>query len=188
MESRGAKAEWRAVPAFGEWEKLHGMPDYSLDFSKIREMRKQSKSDYSRTSVGNEEELIPSSKAASSIAGPGNAAPPVADRQRSPSVCLLSFSASIGMALGPKNLEIKPNQKIIEFNRVGPHHEWAICVEGVSPLASRPNRRSAVGPMRKVIIEEKPHKNRLRITQNEAGLKGYPCFTAMSVSCSICCH
>ncbi|KAF4400583.1 hypothetical protein G4B88_023376 [Cannabis sativa] len=34
------------------------MPDYSLDFSKIREMRKQNKRDVSRASIGNEEELI----------------------------------------------------------------------------------------------------------------------------------
>ncbi|GMP26337.1 hypothetical protein CsSME_00002807 [Camellia sinensis var. sinensis] len=36
------------------------MPDYSLDFSKIRENRKQNKRDVSRASLGNEEELISS--------------------------------------------------------------------------------------------------------------------------------
>ncbi|TYJ04445.1 hypothetical protein E1A91_A12G092800v1 [Gossypium mustelinum] len=34
------------------------MPDYSLDFSKIREMRKQNKREVSRASLGNEEEFI----------------------------------------------------------------------------------------------------------------------------------
>ncbi|KAF6175854.1 hypothetical protein GIB67_003342 [Kingdonia uniflora] len=35
------------------------MRNYSLDFSKIREMRNQNKRDLSRTSIGNDEELIP---------------------------------------------------------------------------------------------------------------------------------
>ncbi|KAF2284221.1 hypothetical protein GH714_019967 [Hevea brasiliensis] len=34
------------------------MPDYSLDFSKVREMRKQNKRDVSRASLGNEEDFI----------------------------------------------------------------------------------------------------------------------------------
>ncbi|EOA21823.1 hypothetical protein CARUB_v10002288mg [Capsella rubella] len=34
------------------------MPDYSMDFTKIREMRKQNKRDPSRASLGNEDELI----------------------------------------------------------------------------------------------------------------------------------
>ncbi|XP_078444890.1 uncharacterized protein LOC144714021 isoform X2 [Wolffia australiana] len=48
-----------SVPAFGDWDqKQGGVPDYSIDFSKIREMRKQNKKDISRLSVGNDDELI----------------------------------------------------------------------------------------------------------------------------------
>lgn len=48
------------MPQFGEWEqKGQGqLPDYSLDFSKIREMRRQNKREVSRASLGNEEEFI----------------------------------------------------------------------------------------------------------------------------------
>ncbi|XP_058084385.1 uncharacterized protein LOC131231966 isoform X2 [Magnolia sinica] len=52
------KNEWLSVPQFGDWDQKHGVPDYSMDFSKIREMRKQNKKDFSRASLGNEEELI----------------------------------------------------------------------------------------------------------------------------------
>ncbi|EHA8588667.1 hypothetical protein COCNU_scaffold006205G000020 [Cocos nucifera] len=51
---------WMSVPAFGDWDLKNGLPDYSLDFSKIREMRKQNKRDISRASLGNEEDLNPS--------------------------------------------------------------------------------------------------------------------------------
>ncbi|CAF2321686.1 unnamed protein product, partial [Brassica rapa] len=48
---------WLSVPQFGDWDQKGGnIPDYSLDFSKIREMRKQNKRDPSRASLGNEEE------------------------------------------------------------------------------------------------------------------------------------
>lgn len=54
-------APWLSVPQFGDWDQKGGqVPDYSLDFSKIREMRKQNKRDVSRASLGNEEELIAS--------------------------------------------------------------------------------------------------------------------------------
>ncbi|KAK8931419.1 hypothetical protein KSP39_PZI016589 [Platanthera zijinensis] len=43
-----------SVPAFGEWDGKVGLPDYSIDFSKIRENRRQNKS---RVSLGNEDEL-----------------------------------------------------------------------------------------------------------------------------------
>lgn len=43
------------MPQFGDWDQKGVMPDYSMDFSKIRENRKQNKS---RASLGNEEELI----------------------------------------------------------------------------------------------------------------------------------
>ncbi|CAN1345026.1 hypothetical protein LINPERPRIM_LOCUS40229 [Linum perenne] len=48
-------APWLSVPQFGDWDQKGPLPDYSMDFSKIREMRKQNKT---RASLGNEEELI----------------------------------------------------------------------------------------------------------------------------------
>ncbi|KAF6175608.1 hypothetical protein GIB67_022610 [Kingdonia uniflora] len=60
MEDHKEKnGSWMSVPQFGDWDQKGNMPDYSLDFSKIREMRKQNKRDLSRTSIGNDEELIP---------------------------------------------------------------------------------------------------------------------------------
>ncbi|KAG9150813.1 hypothetical protein Leryth_002947 [Lithospermum erythrorhizon] len=59
MDERKEKnAPWLSVPQFGDWDQKGAMPDYSMDFSKIREMRKQNKRDPSRASLGNEEELI----------------------------------------------------------------------------------------------------------------------------------
>ncbi|KFK28174.1 hypothetical protein AALP_AA8G481900 [Arabis alpina] len=50
---------WLSVPQFGDWDQKGGaIPDYSMDFTKIREMRKLNKRDPSRASLGNEEELI----------------------------------------------------------------------------------------------------------------------------------
>ncbi|KAL3524690.1 hypothetical protein ACH5RR_013062 [Cinchona calisaya] len=51
---------WLSVPQFGDWDRKGVMPDYSMDFSKIRENRKQNKRDPSRASLGNEEELVSS--------------------------------------------------------------------------------------------------------------------------------
>ncbi|MBA0707236.1 hypothetical protein Golax_019303, partial [Gossypium laxum] len=51
-------APWLSVPQFGDWDQKGQVPDYSLDFSKIREMRKQNKREVSRASLGNEEEFI----------------------------------------------------------------------------------------------------------------------------------
>ncbi|XP_038900911.1 uncharacterized protein LOC120087959 [Benincasa hispida] len=62
MEDRKEKvAPWMSVPQFGDWEQKGEVPDYSVDFSKIRENRKQHKRDLSRASIGNEEELMVSS-------------------------------------------------------------------------------------------------------------------------------
>ncbi|XP_035551070.1 uncharacterized protein LOC108983543 isoform X2 [Juglans regia] len=58
MEGRKENAPWLSVPQFGDWDHKGQVPDYSLDFSKIREMRKQNKMDVSRASLGNDEELI----------------------------------------------------------------------------------------------------------------------------------
>ncbi|ONK60914.1 uncharacterized protein A4U43_C08F24010 [Asparagus officinalis] len=48
-----------SVPAFGEWEqhKDGAIPDYSVDFSKIREIRRRNKS---HVSIGADEDLFPS--------------------------------------------------------------------------------------------------------------------------------
>ncbi|CAM8996999.1 unnamed protein product [Rhodiola kirilowii] len=51
-------APWLSVPQFGDWDQKGGVPDYSMDFSKIREMRKQNKREVSRASLGNEEEFV----------------------------------------------------------------------------------------------------------------------------------
>ncbi|KAI3761807.1 hypothetical protein L1987_52229 [Smallanthus sonchifolius] len=53
-------ALWMSVPQFGEWDQKGPLPDYSLDFSKIREMKKQNKREISRASIGNEQDLISS--------------------------------------------------------------------------------------------------------------------------------
>ncbi|KAK4759495.1 hypothetical protein SAY87_022626 [Trapa incisa] len=50
--------QWLSVPQFGDWDMKGEIPDYSLNFSKIRETRKQNKRDGFRASMGNEEELI----------------------------------------------------------------------------------------------------------------------------------
>ncbi|XP_074589320.1 uncharacterized protein LOC141845166 isoform X2 [Curcuma longa] len=55
-EENHSTGGWMSVPAFGEWDTKNGVPDYSLDFSKIREMRKHNKNP-SRASLGNEQEL-----------------------------------------------------------------------------------------------------------------------------------
>ncbi|RRT73482.1 hypothetical protein B296_00006743, partial [Ensete ventricosum] len=52
---------WMSVPAFGEWDMKNGVPDYSMDFTKIREMRKQNKNP-SRVSLGNDDELLTSNR------------------------------------------------------------------------------------------------------------------------------
>ncbi|KAI9165123.1 hypothetical protein LWI28_008273 [Acer negundo] len=59
MEDRKERnAPWLSVPQFGDWDQKGELPDYSMDFSKIREMRKQNKRDVSRASLGNEEDFI----------------------------------------------------------------------------------------------------------------------------------
>ncbi|KAI4992126.1 hypothetical protein ZWY2020_041989 [Hordeum vulgare] len=47
------------VPAFGDWDMKNGaMPDYSMDFSKIREMHKQNKKELSRASLSGDDDLL----------------------------------------------------------------------------------------------------------------------------------
>ncbi|KAM0039460.1 hypothetical protein Hdeb2414_s0012g00382361 [Helianthus debilis subsp. tardiflorus] len=48
-------APWMSMPQFGDWDQKGPLPDYSLNFSKIREMKKQNKREISRASIGNEE-------------------------------------------------------------------------------------------------------------------------------------
>ncbi|CAN6478258.1 unnamed protein product [Victoria cruziana] len=57
MDDQKEKNTWMSVPQFGAWDGNGNLPDYSMDFSKIRESRKQNKKDISRASIGNEEEL-----------------------------------------------------------------------------------------------------------------------------------
>lgn len=58
-DNKEKNVSWLSVPQFGDWDQKGGaLPDYSLDFSKIREMRKQNKRDPSRASLGNEEDFI----------------------------------------------------------------------------------------------------------------------------------
>ncbi|XP_019241531.1 PREDICTED: uncharacterized protein LOC109221508 [Nicotiana attenuata] len=56
--SKEKTGAWLSVPQFGNWDQKGAFPDYSMDFSKIRENRKQNKKDLSRASLGNEKELI----------------------------------------------------------------------------------------------------------------------------------
>lgn len=65
MFSMQKNAPWLSVPQFGDWDQKGPLPDYSMDFSKIREMRKQNKTNISRASLGNEEELTASTTSSS---------------------------------------------------------------------------------------------------------------------------
>ncbi|KMZ57000.1 hypothetical protein ZOSMA_8G01490 [Zostera marina] len=47
-----------SVPVFGDWDVAQEIPDYYMDFTKIREMKMKRKQDFSRISVGNEAELV----------------------------------------------------------------------------------------------------------------------------------
>ncbi|KAL6558897.1 hypothetical protein OROMI_019247 [Orobanche minor] len=67
-DSKEKNAPRLSVPQFGEWDNKGPLPDYTMDFSKIREMRKQNKREVSRASLGNEKELIHSQTRASNIA------------------------------------------------------------------------------------------------------------------------
>ncbi|XP_073311131.1 uncharacterized protein [Primulina huaijiensis] len=57
-DDRKENSPWLSVPQFGDWDQKGQLPDYSMDFSKIRERRKHNKRDPSRASLGNEENLI----------------------------------------------------------------------------------------------------------------------------------
>uniref|UniRef100_A0A803QZK8 RIN4 pathogenic type III effector avirulence factor Avr cleavage site domain-containing protein n=1 Tax=Cannabis sativa TaxID=3483 RepID=A0A803QZK8_CANSA len=93
MEDRKENAPWLSVPQFGDWDQKGGqMPDYSLDFSKIREMRKQNKRDVSRASIGNEEELIaPTTTTSTNTSHSDHHHPHYHENPHSPSVRFLVF-------------------------------------------------------------------------------------------------
>ncbi|KAF9612256.1 hypothetical protein IFM89_038678 [Coptis chinensis] len=78
-------APWMSVPQFGDWDQKGNLPDYSMDFSKIREMRKQNKRDPSRASLGNEEEFSAQPDSHSQL----NQQPHHDDKQHSPIVSIL---------------------------------------------------------------------------------------------------
>lgn len=80
---------WLSVPQFGDWDQKGQVPDYSLDFSKIREMRKQNKRDVSRASLGNEEELISSNTTTANSTARTDHHPDYHQNQHSPSVRIL---------------------------------------------------------------------------------------------------
>ncbi|KAH6813093.1 sorbin/SH3 domain protein [Perilla frutescens var. frutescens] len=92
-------APWLSVPHFGDWDQNGVIADHSMDFSKIREMRKQNKTDPSRASVGNEEELVSSRRSTSSaqcsqrspqLPRPSNSTPPLVPLQHC-SLLFMSF-------------------------------------------------------------------------------------------------
>ncbi|KAJ1295705.1 hypothetical protein BS78_01G243200 [Paspalum vaginatum] len=79
-EQQGAAVGWMTVPAFGEWDVKNGaVPDYSMDFSKIREMRKQNKRELSRASLGGDEDLLQAQQAKAQQAQPPKPSAAVAD-------------------------------------------------------------------------------------------------------------
>ncbi|KAI5014335.1 hypothetical protein ZWY2020_055725 [Hordeum vulgare] len=58
VKGEGATA-WMTVPTFGDWDMKNGaIPDYSMDFSKIREMYKQNKKELSRASLIGDDDLL----------------------------------------------------------------------------------------------------------------------------------
>ena len=73
------------VPAFGEWDVKNGaVPDYSMDFSKIREMRKQNKRELSRASLGGDEDLLQQQQQSSKAQPPKSSAAVADDDHRRP--------------------------------------------------------------------------------------------------------
>ncbi|KAK3150603.1 hypothetical protein QOZ80_3AG0235350 [Eleusine coracana subsp. coracana] len=76
---------WMTVPAFGDWDMKNGaLPDYSMDFSKIREMRKQNKKELSRASLGGDEDLAAGQQRSQpQVKAPTTLGRPVDDHRRS---------------------------------------------------------------------------------------------------------
>lgn len=87
-------APWMSVPQFGDWDQKGPLPDYSMDFSKIRQNRKQNKRDISRASIGNEEDLISSNTV--KLNTTNNSAPhhSYGEDHHSPTVSIFTFNLS----------------------------------------------------------------------------------------------
>lgn len=88
---------WLSVPQFGDWDQRGQVPDYSLDFSKIRETRKQNKTNISRASLGNEEEFVDSTSISTSSVNTTGHSSSASDHQHhhqthSPTVRFHSFT------------------------------------------------------------------------------------------------
>lgn len=89
------------MPQFGDWDQKGQVPDYSLDFSKIRETRKQNKTNISRASLGNEEEFMDSTTSSSVNTGHSSEHPqPHYHQTNSPTVRFLSSQASLFFIFG----------------------------------------------------------------------------------------
>ena len=84
-DAAGANNAWMTVPAFGDWDMKNGaLPDYSMDFSKIREMRKQNKRELSRASLGGDEDLLQQQQQSSKAQPPKSSAAVADDDHRRP--------------------------------------------------------------------------------------------------------
>ncbi|XP_051178519.1 uncharacterized protein [Lolium perenne] len=85
-EQHGGAVGWMTVPTFGDWDMKNGpVPDYSMDFSKIREMRKQNKRELSRASLGGDDDLLAQQhKAAQAQAAKAAEFAPAADDHHRP--------------------------------------------------------------------------------------------------------
>jgi hypothetical protein len=86
QEQHGGAVGWMTVPTFGDWDMKNGpVPDYSMDFSKIREMRKQNKRELSRASLGGDDDLLAQQhKAAQTQAAKAAEFAPAADDHHRP--------------------------------------------------------------------------------------------------------
>ena len=84
-DAAGGNNAWMTVPAFGDWDMKNGaLPDYSMDFSKIREMRKQNKRELSRASLGGDEDLLQQQQQSSKAQPPKSSAAVADDDHRRP--------------------------------------------------------------------------------------------------------
>lgn len=77
------------MPQFGDWDEKGQVPDYSLDFSKIRETRKHNKSNISRASLGNEQDFNMDSTSTTTTAQQQQQHLPPYHQTHSPNVTLI---------------------------------------------------------------------------------------------------
>ncbi|KAI4999488.1 hypothetical protein ZWY2020_004077, partial [Hordeum vulgare] len=84
---------WMTVPTFGDWDMKNGaMPDYSMDFSKIREMHKQNKKELSRASLSGDDDLL--APQPTRLGAPSKDHGPLHSRDDSPTVSSFARSGS----------------------------------------------------------------------------------------------